>query len=179
MLPGRPANLGPSRYPERPERRCGLSLAYTGSVRECRSWSIFGVRRLAGADPCGVTSAPVSARRVFAASLMLVVAMSIETVHGAPARVTAQLRATWCCATTCPRDRRVGAANHCCHVSQSGSEVAVVAGSTDPSAPPTDCVRLATTPSGSTRPMTSRLIPRRQPRTSTAPPFLLTHALRI
>ncbi len=73
--------------------------------------------------------------RYGACAVVLVVTLAIRAAYAAPDVVTAQIKASHCCATRCGHPVSRPAADQCCHVATHATDAAILATSVDLAAP--------------------------------------------
>ena len=119
----------------------------------------------------------MTATRLTAASLTLLVAFGVQAAQGAPLRATRSLRATWCCATTCHHAPTSHGTRECCQARDGDSDTATVRATPTVREPIT--LAIAVVP-----PLLAQAAPFRisaEPAFTArgAPVFLLTRSLRL
>jgi len=71
----------------------------------------------------------MTAKRSLRIAIVALIAFSAQAAYAIPARTADEFRAAHCCATHCNHSSSPATANRCCHVEQSGADVATVSAS--------------------------------------------------
>lgn len=110
--------------------------------------------------------------------LALLVAVGVRTAYAAPASSTAQLRATYCCATHCHHRRGVPRSDECCQVASQANDPALLA-SPFPLHPPLAVHSLPSSPWGVAPLCLASLGTAAEPGSHGPPLFLKVRSLRL
>jgi hypothetical protein len=124
--------------------------------------------------------ASMSARTRLWAVMLSLALLTVQVAYVVPARASAELRATRCCATHCHHPRSTGGAARCCRIQEPPAEIATLTPAKSRHTPESRGVVLALPDSGrAPHGQALALIVGAEATPRAAPVFLLTRALRL